>query len=179
MKKRFKAGLLAFLMMLMLVIGITPASAAATGYSDVSSAYTALNDFRTTRGVWYWNSNNVSRTVFNTNSGNKLGKLKRSTKLEKVAKTRAKEISVRFSHTRPNGQSCFTAYPNMNAKGENIANGQNSVSEVMKNWKEEDKKYDGQGHRRNMLSKKFNAVGIACYKASNGRKYWVQCFGKL
>ena len=30
-----------------------------------------------------------------------------------------------------------------------------------------------------VLSKKFNAVGIACYKASNGRKYWVQCFGKL
>ena len=179
MKKRFKAGLLAFLMMLMLVIGITPASAAATGYSDVSSAYTALNDFRTTRGVWYWNSNNVSRTVFNTNSNNKLGKLKRSTKLEKVAKTRAKEISVRFSHTRPNGRSCFTAYPNMNAKGENIANGQKSVSEVMKSWKEEDNKYDGQGHRRNMLSKKFNAVGIACYKAANGKKYWVQCFGKL
>ncbi len=179
MRKRFKAGLMAFIMMLLLVIGITPASAASTGYSDVSAAYTALNDFRTTRGVWYWNSNNVSRTVFNTNSNNKLGKLKRSTKLEKVAQTRAKEISVRFSHTRPNGKDCFTAYPSMKAKGENIAAGQNSVNAVMKSWKEENQKYEGQGHRRNMLSKKFNAVGIACYKAANGKKYWVQCFGKL
>ena len=179
MTKRVKAGLMAFLMILLLAVGMTPASAAATGYADVSSAYTALNDFRTTRGVWYWNSNNKTKTVFNTNSNNKLGKLKRSKKLEDVARKRAQEISIRFSHTRPNGTSCFTAYPDMKAKGENIASGQKSVNAVMKSWKEEDQKYEGQAHRRNMLSKKFNAVGIACYQAANGKKYWVQAFGKM
>ena len=38
--------------------------------------------------------------------------------------------------------------------------------------------YSGQGHRRNMLGTNFNCVGIACYQASDGSCYWVQCFGK-
>lgn len=46
----------------------------------------------------------------------------------------------------------------------------------MEDWAEEDYKYGGQGHRRNMLYKKFKKVGVACYEV-NGYKYWVQCFG--
>ena len=72
---------------------------------------------------------------------------------------------------------CYTAYSKkFKTKGENIACGQETVDQVMEDWAEEDYKYGGQGHRRNMLYKKFKKVGVACYEV-NGYKYWVQCFG--
>lgn len=43
---------------------------------------------------------------------------------------------------------------------------------------EEDMKYRGQAHRRNMLNKNFNAVGVAAYKKGDV-VYWVQSFGKF
>jgi len=157
----------------------TSSSKSSSGtYLDVSSAYTELNKFRTTKSVWQWNSNNKSKTYFNTKSSNTLKSLKRNAKLEATAKVRAKEIATKFSHTRPNGKSCFTAYPSgMNYRGENIAYGYTTSKSVTEAWKETNCNYNGQGHRRNMLNKNFNAVGIACYKV-NGACYWVQCFGK-
>ena len=203
MNRSWKTGLLATLLAALMLIGSAPAFAASeptegwnpirwfftarsnqsgtssSGYQNVSSAYTSLNNFRREKGVWYWNDDNRTKTVFNTNSSNQLGTLKKNAKLEETAKVRAKEIATKFSHTRPNGQSCFTAYPQMSAYGENIAAGQTSVEQVMKSWKEENESYNNQGHRRNMLNPDFNAVGIACYKAADGTQYWVQCFGRV
>lgn len=150
------------------------------GYLSASKAYKALNKFRTTKKIWYWNANNKSKTKFNTKKSNTLKPLKKNAALEKTAKTRAKELVKSFSHTRPNGEQCFTAYPkNMMALGENIAYGTAPLSgeAVTKLWQEDEYKYAGQGHRRNMLSKDFNAVGIACY-TKGGVCYWVQAFGK-
>lgn len=147
-------------------------------FVDATEAYSCLNDFRTETSVWYWNEDDKTKTYFNTNSGNKLKSLKRDKGLEKVAKVRAKEIAKKFSHTRPNGRDCFTAYPNsLWACGENIAYGAKTGKEVTKLWKESNYYYSGQGHRRNMLDKGFNSVGIAGYK-KGGRIYWVQAFGK-
>ena len=148
----------------------------ANGYLNVNDVYKQIDAFRTTSGVWYWNQNNRSKTVFNKNGNNRLFCLKRSTKLENTAKIRAKEIAKYYSHTRPNGESCFTAYPNYSYLGENIAYGQKSATEVMEAWKETNEKYSGQSHRRNMLNRNYNAVGVACYQY-NGVKYWVQSFG--
>lgn len=91
--------------------------------------------------------------------------------MEQTAKIRAKEIAQNFDHTRPNGQSCFTAYPsNLTAMGENIAEGQTSAKAVTDSWKETNNPYSGQDHRRNMLSSQFNAVGIACYVSRKNGK---------
>ena len=145
-------------------------------YRDVSQAYTLLNQFRTGKNVWQWNTDNRSKTWFNTNSSNRLSALKRSSALEAVARTRARELATRFSHTRPNGSDCFTAYPRLRSVGENIAAGTSSAYTVTELLKETNEYYGKQGHRRNMLSRNFNAVGIACYYC-NGNYYWVQCFG--
>lgn len=118
-----------------------------------------------------------TKTYFNTNSSNKLTALKKDTALENTAKLRAREIATRFSHTRPNGTSCFTAYPSYSVRGENIAYGYSTAYYVTEAWKETNCSYSGQGHRRNMLDKRFNVVGIGCYKKGN-TLYWVQCFGK-
>lgn len=147
-------------------------------YVDVSQAYSLLNSFRSETGVWYWNSDDTTKTVFNTNGNTQLKALQRDADLEKVAKQRAKEIAESFSHTRPDGSNCFVIYPSkLTAMGENIAYGQKTCVEVTNDWKETNNPYADQGHRRNMLDSDFNCVGIAGFK-KNGVIFWVQCFGK-
>lgn len=148
------------------------------GYLDVSEVYRLTNQFRSEKNIWYWNPGNLSKTRFNTGSSDQLPALKRDSALEETAKLRAKEITVRFSHTRPNGTRCFTAYPAYQATGENIAMGQQSAKSVVNDWKESSNGYSQQGHRRNMLNPNYNAIGIAAYR-KNGTIYWVQSFGKV
>lgn len=144
-------------------------------YVNIDSMYDQINAFRTKRGVWVWNPGNLGKTYYNLTPLNTLIPLKRDRTLEAVARLRAKEIATRYSHTRPDGTSCATAYPGLPC-GENLARGYASISTVMIGWEEEDKDYAGQGHRRNLLSKEFNAVGVACYKRGN-TYYWCQSFG--
>lgn len=142
------------------------------GQTDARTMLSMINDFRTGDDAWYWNSDNKTKTVCKN-----LGELTYDYELEKVAMQRAAEIAISFSHTRPNGELCFSLYPdNYYACGENIAAGHRSASEVMEAWKETDLPYAGQGHRRNMLSSDFNAVGFAKVYV-NGYYYWVQEFG--
>ena len=102
-----------------------------------------------------------------------LGKLVTDVKLTKAANARAKEIRKYFSHTRPNGTSCFTILNKYNITymscGENIAYGQPTVSAVMTAW------MNSPGHRENILRDSFGKVGIGRYKVG-GVIYWVQIF---
>ena len=152
-------------------------------YRNVSEAYTLLNTFRTTKSnQWYWKSNNKSKqTVYG------LKKLKKDGTLEKIAKQRAKEQWIMYydkgkaTHTRPNGKAWSTAYPSsMKYKGENLGWGYTSCKAVVigkSGWAETDKKYSGQGHRRNMLDKNYTRVGIACYE-KDGQTCWAMCLAK-
>ena len=92
-----------------------------------------------------------------------------------VAQLRAEEIVQSFSHTRPNGSSCFTAIQEAGisggAMGENIAAGQNSPASVMNSW------MNSEGHRANILSGDFTSIGIGYVKSGSGYgHYWVQMF---
>lgn len=92
--------------------------------------------------------------------------------LYESAKVRAAEIVKQFSHTRPDGSSCFTAVSGQwRNLGENIAYGQRTAQEVTQAW------YDSEGHRRNMLREAFTSAAVACYKYQ-GKKYWVTIFGE-
>ena len=147
-------------------------------FIDVSEAYAYMNAFRTEDGVWYWNSDDTTKSVFNTNNTNQLKPLIIDSALEETAKTRAKEMALNgtLSHTRPDGSECWTAYPSY-ASGENIAYTYSTSCEYVTDlWKETTYQYSGQGHRRNMLSTRSNAIGIAGYKL-NGKIWWVQSFG--
>ena len=88
------------------------------------------------------------------------------------AALRAQEISVYFSHTRPDGSSCFTAVRNPGWLGENIAAGQRSPQEVMNSW------MNSSGHRANILSSNFTRLGVGYYYNPSApyRYYWVQMF---
>lgn len=104
-----------------------------------------------------------------------VGAISQSGTLNGVAQRRAMEIVGNFSHTRPNGSSCFTILDEsgigyMHA-GENIAMGYVSAEEVMNGW------MNSEGHRANILSSNFSQVGIGVYAAEGGHGfYWVQIF---
>ena len=90
--------------------------------------------------------------------------------LTKYAMERAVEQVVLYSHTRPNGQSCFTILPSINGKvGENIAANYKSPKDVMVGW------MNSEGHRENILDTQFKSIGIGVMQA-NGIWHWVQMF---
>ena len=85
-----------------------------------------------------------------------------------AAMQRGAEIAVYFSHTRPTGESYYTACSKM--RGENIASGYRTAEAVMQAW------MNSTGHRANILSANSKSIGISCVQVGN-RYYWVQCFG--
>lgn len=90
-----------------------------------------------------------------------------------VAHVRAKEIVQSFSHTRPDGSSCFTAAKELgvsySAAGENIAYGYADPQQVVNGW------MNSEGHRKNILSSSFSKIGVGCYSSGNVL-YWSQFF---
>lgn len=98
-----------------------------------------------------------------------LSSLAVSDELTRAACVRASEIVRQFSHTRPDGSSCFTV--SGAAYGENIAKGQSSADRVMAAW------MSSEGHRANILRESYGSIGVCALKV-NGVIYWVQLFGK-
>jgi len=94
-------------------------------------------------------------------------------KVQQAAQVRAAEQARSFSHTRPNGTSCFTALKeagvNYRGAGENIAYGQTTPQAVMTAW------MNSSGHRANILNAKYSKIGVG-YTMINGVPYWAQMF---
>ncbi|MGN1306987.1 MAG: leucine-rich repeat protein [Faecousia sp.] len=84
------------------------------------------------------------------------------------AMQRAAELSVLFSHTRPDGACIFEMDPKIYA--ENVAAGQSSAAQVMASW------MNSTGHRENILTAEFRSIGIGCFRIGNVY-YWAQNFG--
>lgn len=93
--------------------------------------------------------------------------------LVEAANIRAKELSDSFSHTRPNGSSCFTVLSELGISygtaGENIAAGYSSSQSVMEGWR------SSSGHYQNIISSKFKKIGMGV-NIINNQYYWVQIF---
>lgn len=144
------------------------------GQTEARTMLEKVNAFRLGSDAWYWNSDNSTKTICTG-----LKSLSYDYKLEKIAMQRAAEIALSFDHVRPNGTKCFTAYSENEyvyiSAGENIAAGYSTAASTFTGWKEDNEKYAGQGHRRNMLDARFNAIGIG-HAYYNGTHYWVQEF---
>lgn len=142
------------------------------GQTEARSMLASINAFRTSETeAWCWNETDSEKVACQTTE------LQYDYELERIAMQRAAEIALSFSHTRPNGSDCFTAYTSSySAKGENIAAGQSSAAQVFTSWQETNMPYSGQGHRRNMLNATVKAVGIG-HVVYQGCHYWVQEFG--
>lgn len=97
-----------------------------------------------------------------------LASLRYSKDLAAAADTRAKELTVTFSHTRPDGTTCFTVSEFV--YGENIASGQTSPTAVINAW------MNSQGHKDNILNETYKTAAIGCYNDGE-TYYWVLLFG--
>ncbi len=83
--------------------------------------------------------------------------------------------STQFSHTRPNGEKCFSVFTTFsisyNSAGENIAAGYHSPSAVVEGWK------NSPGHYSNMINSGYNKIGIGMSNQPFGYGiYWTQLF---
>ena len=99
--------------------------------------------------------------------------LELSPQLMKYAAVRAEEITRNFSHTRPDGTSCFSIVKiSYRRIGENIAAGQNSPQSVVEAW------MNSKGHRENILNPEFGKLGVGYFNApeTEYEHYWVQFF---
>lgn len=94
-------------------------------------------------------------------------------KMQKAAMARAKELSVNFSHRRPNGKPGHLIGPEFGVAGiftENIAMGQGSPKEVVADWE------SSSGHLIAMLSGDAKTLGVGFCKGDDGVAYWCQLF---
>ena len=98
-------------------------------------------------------------------------------KLKEVARVRAEEITIQFSHDRPSGTKYDlldeVGIPAKNYKTENIIQGtvSSTPNSLMNTF------MASQGHCAWILSDEVNAVGIALTQNQYGQIYGVQIFG--
>lgn len=100
-----------------------------------------------------------------------LGSLSRSEELSKVAMVKAQDMynNNYFDHHSPTHGSPFDMMKEFgityNTAGENIAKGQTTPTQVMKDW------MNSPGHKANILNNSYTHIGIAFYNNT-----WVQVF---
>ena len=140
---------------------VNPTTPSAPAANPVSSEFNAAYEDEVIRLV------NAERAKYG------LAALSKDNGAQNVAHVRAKEIVQSFSHTRPNGTSCFTAATELGvtyrSAGENIAYGYRTPEQVVTGW------MNSEGHRKNILSSSYTKIGVGCY-ASGGVLYWSQFF---
>jgi len=156
--KRFSVFLLAICML----FSVTSVFASAEGYdftfeiqghevySEIYDVLELVNEYRADEG---------------------LPALTLDAELTAAAMQRAAECAIFFDHTRPNGESCFTVFPDRlgGRRAENIAIGQRNAASVMNSW------MNSSGHHANIMNSSSRSIGIGCFYC-NGTYSWVQLF---
>lgn len=105
-------------------------------------------------------------------SGAGIATLEWDDNLAAAAQTRAGELAVSFSHTRPDG-SRGADITGVAPCGENLASTKGSLStaeNVVRKWAKSG------AHSENILCADYMKAGVALYQASNGTVYWVVLF---
>jgi uncharacterized protein YkwD len=107
--------------------------------------------------------------------------LKRNSLLDRAAQGHADDMLARsyYGHESPEGRDAWYRARAAGYRalmiGENVAQGQSSLEEVMKGW------MDSPEHRKNILNPEFTEAGFGVAVGKNAQGYqvlWVQVFGK-
>ena len=104
--------------------------------------------------------------------------LKINWELSRVARYKSADMANKgyFSHTSPTYGTPFQMMENFGMRfssaGENIAYGQRTPAEVMRDW------MNSPGHSNNILSRSYTEIGVGLAKNKNGVCYWTQMFMK-
>jgi len=103
-----------------------------------------------------------------------LNELNYNMELQNAADIRARECAEQFSHTRPDGTSCFTVVEEIDYSvvGENLIKADNPIATakaLVNSW------MNSEGHRANILNADFTETAIGIY-ISDGVTYGAQIF---
>lgn len=97
--------------------------------------------------------------------------------LQSATDIRKSELLSLFSHTRPNGSSCFSVFSELSisylSAGENIAGGYLNAEAVVNGW------MNSTGHRANILTDDFTHMGVGYLNETRTDCFphqWVQLF---
>ena len=148
-----------------------------SGYSASDADLKAESEINAANYMSYYNE--VLRLTNEIRAEAGVGPLTLDTTLCKAASMRSLEMDYAqlFSHTRPNGSSCFTTMEYFGCSyttcGENIAAGYGSPAAVVEGWK------NSPGHYANMINPNFTKLGVG-YTPTNVEgtywNYWTQLF---
>lgn len=122
--------------------------------------------------------NEVARLVNAERAKAGLPALKINWQLSRVARYKSADMANKgyFSHNSPTYGTPFKMMENFGLRfssaGENIAYGQRTPAEVMRDW------MNSPGHRNNILSRSYTEIGVGLAKNKNGVCYWTQMFMK-
>lgn len=93
-----------------------------------------------------------------------------SADMEAIARVRAAEAAVYMSHTRPNGESCWTVTTKegVSSFAEDLAWNYKGLMEGIEQWYGEKDDYLNKtgavtGHYESIISTRYNQVGVACF----------------
>ena len=123
--------------------------------------------------------------LINPSTGNKLTPsdykpIRWSSALEKIAQMRAAEAAVCQSHTRPNGQICFSCvYDGEQTWAEDLAWNWSGIMEGIEQWYEEKGDWVKQnssavtGHYTSMINPDYNYTALGCFRLESGGWYAV------
>ncbi len=120
----------------------------------------------------------VARLVNVERAKSGLPALKLNWQLSRVARYKSADMANKgyFAHNSPTYGTPFQMMENFglrfSAAGENIAYGQRTPAEVMRDW------MNSPGHRNNIMSRSFTEIGVGLAKNKSGVCYWTQQFMK-
>lgn len=93
-----------------------------------------------------------------------LGRLVMDRELINYAMLRCKELSIKYSHQRPNGESCYGSFPR--AYGESIFTGSSSTDYVIEQCLQDS------SSRKDIFNGKYKSLGVGTVEV-DGSRYWV------
>ena len=116
----------------------------------------------------------VLRLINQQRAAQSLNPLTATAAMNDIAAVRAKESSVLFSHTRPDGSSPASLFAKYgiaySSAGENLAYGYTSPDALVSAW------MSSPEHRSNLLNANFEYTGIGVYQSPDGKIYGAQLF---
>ncbi|WP_294146503.1 CAP domain-containing protein [uncultured Selenomonas sp.] len=142
-------------------------------YDDDDEDYDEDDDDDEDDGSYAEYAEDVLAAVNRNRTAYGLSPLTLSEDLCEDADIRAEEIVSNFSHTRPNGSSCFTVISgSYHRVAENIAGGHATAEETVDQW------MNSPPHRANILDPALKELGVGyCHAPGSAYEhYWVQLF---
>ncbi len=116
----------------------------------------------------------ILKLVNKERTKNGLQPLKLDADIMEAAAIRAKEITTKYGHTRPDGSDFYTVFDEVGLEhkkpGENVGYSSNdTAAHLMELW------MDSPKHKANILNESFTRMGVG-HCVNDGIGYWVQLF---